>query len=43
MFLILRDHTKAQGKEHMHEKNPFFLFLIFPDRTESQGKEHTQK
>ena len=43
MFLIFRDHTKAQGKEHTHEKNPSFLFLICQDHTESQGKEHTQK
>ena len=43
MFLIFRDHTKVQGKEHTHEKNPSFLFLICPDRIESQGKEHTQK
>jgi hypothetical protein len=43
MFLIFRDHTKVQGKEHTHEKNSYFLFLIFPDRTELQGKEHTQK
>ena len=25
MFLIFRDHTKVQGKEHTHEKKKSFL------------------
>jgi hypothetical protein len=30
MFLIFRDHTKVQGKEHTHEKKSFLSVSDLP-------------
>ena len=38
MFLIFRDHTRVQGKEHTHEKKNFLSVSDFPRSHRVAGK-----
>ena len=38
MFLIFRDHTKVQGKEHTHEKKSFLSVSDLPRLPRVAGK-----